>query len=620
MKLHILALLLTLAIAPAAAFAEGLEFAGVVGNSGAEGAAIVRTSVARSGGGVVIDASGKIFTGGGDRILALGPDGKRLWETPLPQKDWVLGGPTFAIGGKFLYFIAGTPLPYQGIENLLTCPWTLVEPNLCRTEMTPDAKAEVVWARERFVWDPVWVRQEISLSASPKGDKAYLGYGTSWNREGKFAVFEIGPGGIPSPLFEADVKGGRMSVDEDGNFFLGGDGQVRKVDRTGKPVAGFVPVALPGLGSAPTSFRGAVMLTAGCLWDGGHYGFLGRFTRDFKPAPGLVAQWAHALSWVAQVADGPDGTLYVKSNDALYVCKLVDNKLVLVRRFGSLPRVLGLVVTPEGRLGAGADTNSGLLWFDFAADSPAAAPVRCEYPGPLTPVFADRQFGLVGYGLQPGWLTRDHRPLPKDLCLLRFGAEPFKPDRQESQSVVQGRVESLPVTATRAGTYYFTADVSGMQVLRAPLGAPCAFTPVLGIEATAGHRVTSLAGLGGSHLVVALGGRLCVFEVRAAGTLKDAWEMTVFADGPEGAFGPELYVAASGARLLVADTQRHRVLVFAFGDSVGQAPKLVAQFGQTDRDGDDRGHLRLPTLISLAGEKAVVYDSGNQRIVKLRVK
>jgi hypothetical protein len=608
------------AYAASGALAAGLECAGIAGNSGGEGEAIVRTSVARSGGGVVVDASGRIFTGGGDRVLVLSPDGKRLGETPLPEKDWVLGGPNFAADGKFLYFIAGKPLPYEGLDTLLVCPWTLVEPNLCRMEMAPDAKAQVVWARERFVWQPTWIRQEISLAASPKGGKVYLGYGTSWNREGKFAVSEIGPAGTPSPLFEADVKGGRMSVDEDGNFYLGGDGQVRKVDRTGKAVAGFVPVGLPGLGTAPTNFRGAVMLTAGALWDYGHFGFLGRYTRQFKAAPGLVAEWAHALSWVAQVADGPDGTLYVKSNDALYVCKLVDDKLVRLKRFGSLPRVLGLVVTPEGRIGAGADTSSGLAWYDFAADSPAAAPVRSEYPGPITPVFADRQFGLVGYGLQPSWLTRDHVPPPLDICLLRFGTEPMKPDRQESQSLVQGRVASIPVAATRASTYYFTSDASGMSVLRAPLGVPCTFSPVAGVEATEGHTVTSLAGLGRSHLVIALGNRLCGCEVKAAGGLKDAWEIRRSADGPDGSFGNELYVAAADNRLLVADTQRHRVLLFAFGDNVGEAPQFIAQFGQTDREGDDLGHLRLPTLMSLAGEKAVVYDSGNQRIVKLRIK
>src|ERR1051325_8166080 len=86
----------------ASAGAVELQFAGVVGNSGNDGMWLVHSSVGRWSGGVVVDQQGRIFTGGGDRILTLNHDGKLLWQTPLPEKDWVIGGAQFTIGSKYL--------------------------------------------------------------------------------------------------------------------------------------------------------------------------------------------------------------------------------------------------------------------------------------------------------------------------------------------------------------------------------------------------------------------------------------------------------------------------------------------------------------------------------------
>jgi hypothetical protein len=49
----------------------------------------------------------------------------------------------------------------------------------------------------------------------------------------------------------------------------------------------------------------------------------------------------------------------------------------------------------------------------------------------------------------------------------------------------------------------------------------------------------------------------------------------------------------------------------------GNKPRLLAAFGQTDKPGNDLASLSHPTTISASGDRAVVYDSDNQRIVKL---
>ncbi|MDD5704937.1 MAG: hypothetical protein PHR35_03370 [Kiritimatiellae bacterium] len=79
-------------------------------------------------------------------------------------------------------------------------------------------------------------------------------------------------------------------------------------------------------------------------------------------------------------------------------------------------------------------------------------------------------------------------------------------------------------------------------------------------------------------------------------------------------FGKHLRFAVSGDRLLVADSDRHRVLLF---DSATRS--LLAQAGVTDTCGNGLRDLNGPTLVSLVNDRVVVADTGNQRVVKLVV-
>ena len=45
----------------------------------------------------------------------------------------------------------------------------------------------------------------------------------------------------------------------------------------------------------------------------------------------------------------------------------------------------------------------------------------------------------------------------------------------------------------------------------------------------------------------------------------------------------------------------------------------LAQAGATDKPGDSSWSLSAPTLVSLVKDRAVVADSGNQRVVRLVV-
>jgi hypothetical protein len=45
----------------------------------------------------------------------------------------------------------------------------------------------------------------------------------------------------------------------------------------------------------------------------------------------------------------------------------------------------------------------------------------------------------------------------------------------------------------------------------------------------------------------------------------------------------------------------------------------LGSFGTADSPGDDLTHVNTPTTLAACGDRAVVYDSGNQRLVKLRL-
>ncbi len=605
MRITLLLFTLGLYLTAHAAF----TFAGVVGNSGGEGPTVIRGAVARMSGGVAVDARGRVFTGGGDRILCLSRRGNLLWETRLPKPEWVLGGPTFAIAGRYLYFIAGKPVRYEGNYNYLWTPFTLVEPNLCRVDMILGAVPTVLAAPAAFGWLAPWWNGEVTVAAAPGGDTAYIGYTTASVTQGNYArdgyaVARVNADGTLMPLFHVPQSWGHMSVDEAGNFYLGGGGTVRKYDPAGQPVPGFTPTPLPSLGAVASGYSGAVMLTRDALWDMGHYGFVGRFTREMKPAPGALVQWEHALSFVAQIADAPDGDFYVKSDEALYVAAVVDDRLVLKKRFGSLPRVQCLVLTPAGYIGLGNDAR--LLWFDFADDACAAAPEKAEIPGPIAQGLPDGEVGLTTLAVNPGYAPQEYIPTPHGISLLSYAAEPPRSGSSRVQTLGTGEYNGRLTAIAHVGAWYFALDGDTHRVLRATAKEPCAFAPLAD-----GPTSSTLAVLANRYLLCAAGGTLTAYRVADDGTLTPAWTLP--------GFGDELYAAVSGNNLLLADTKHHRVLLYTVADHPETAPTPQAQYGETDHPGDDFAHLNAPTLVSLSGARAVVYDSGNQRVVKLRM-
>jgi hypothetical protein len=124
-----------------------------------------------------------------------------------------------------------------------------------------------------------------------------------------------------------------------------------------------------------------------------------------------------------------------------------------------------------------------------------------------------------------------------------------------------------------------------------------------------------LAVLGNGRLAVADGNAVVLFDIKGD-TATQVARLTAWGEQPDAHFGDELHLASDGKRLLVSDTARHRVLLF----DAGAFTKPLATFGVTDTPGDDRNHLNTPGTVSFCGNRAVVADLANQRVVKLVIR
>ncbi|MGE9297281.1 MAG: hypothetical protein ACQKBV_13445 [Puniceicoccales bacterium] len=83
-----------------------------------------------------------------------------------------------------------------------------------------------------------------------------------------------------------------------------------------------------------------------------------------------------------------------------------------------------------------------------------------------------------------------------------------------------------------------------------------------------------------------------------------------------GKFGSRLFLSASDGRVWVSDTDRNRILVL--DTATGKLTPLSGA-GETDTVGDAFGLFDGPEVIAANGTRAVVYDAGNERIVKLEL-
>jgi hypothetical protein len=287
---------------------------------------------------------------------------------------------------------------------------------------------------------------------------------------------------------------------------------------------------------------------------------------------------------------------HVPEHTYLAVWDADQQSIHLRQRYGSLPAVSAVTLSPDGWVNI--STEGIQFWWQF--DDAANAPPR----------FANHSAACTPGVFQDEWVSALAKSVPVTSrpALGRGTAEPAYGNPVPFTAV------GYAVDREPAKPQAYATDGTTNGIWRAAMDART-WTPAgwkLLMVAGGSVDVTGdIAVLGGGRLAVADDGAVALLELDGDG-LKLTQRLARWGNGDGDHFGGALRLAADGANLIVADTARQRVLWFDV-----RTLKLIAQAGQTDVAGTSVDAFDRPTAVATAGKRAIVYDAGNQRVVKL---
>ena len=553
---------------PGLVSAETLRNAGVLGNSGEQGATLVRFGAKTASGlGVVYDRYGSMWDRAGTGVLnRYAVDGRQLATYAIApggssgERDTItlVGDVVMLKLGKKLY-----TLPVSAPSG--TAP-TLLPVDVTRLSFnTHDGWAAAANGNAVFLVNATGEKRDVVTVESPVED------------------IDIGPeGGI-----YARVKGQMVRVDP-----------AASADQRGP---------WPSPGERPQWLADHWYASA---W----HGTIRRFTPDFSPDPGVVLGGASG-SFIGYVEGNHEmnnarglahlgGNLFAASGIEggihLLEWNEADQRFTIIRRISSLPVCKALAIDSKGRV-----WNNGGVW-DWS-DGPDA-PVKNSVPGADEP-------GLFGASMLAG----DVLVSPG----VRWGRPVLYVGKLDGPAGLSGNVDEL--TKTLVASTVVTVDKRLTVVVVDPTGRGVSF--FIGSDGKASGKavevalqgalplkaITSLASLGADTLLAGADGQVIEFT-RQAGVWSETRRWRLWDDGEDSHFGGVIYLTASEGRLWVADTDRQRVLCF---DAATRKP--VATFGVTDQAGGDLSALNRPQVLAANGRRGVVFDAGNQRLIQLEL-
>lgn len=264
--------------------------------------------------------------------------------------------------------------------------------------------------------------------------------------------------------------------------------------------------------------------------------------------------------------------------------------------------VSGMAIDPQGRITIGL----GKWDWDDGADSPISESGGPEFSGQPAMLENGSLAAAISRweGTRVGWMSG---PLGDD-------------NRTEDRSdYLPGGESPVSATAWRTGkaqrVLLINSKGNGTSV---QVGSDGQLQKVLGgfrLEVgVAIKRWASIATEGGNYLLAAGDSEIYRFSASDDGFISQG-QWSPASPNEKTQFGSMIMIASDAGLLWVADTTRHRVLCF---DLISR--RLVGQFGRTDTAGAGNDSLNRPTTIACRGARAVVFDSENQRIVKLSTK
>ncbi len=543
------------------AWAQTLVCDGVLGNSGEAGNTLVRFAGKEASGiGVVADKFGSLWDRAGlDALNRYAPDGRLLAQYRLPK------GATGA-GGQDKIALVGDLVVLKldaGVYSLaVDAPTGTAPKNL-------NIKATRISANSHDGW----------LAAANDVD-----------------VFLFNPAtGEKKPVSTLEVAPSFLEMGPDGAVYVATRGLVQKIgddtDNWPKKVNGdrlqWLDGAWWGHAYHSTVFRydGDFALAPGVVLGGGSGSFIGHLDENTEISNGrglaLARPGIYAVS-------GWNGVLHLLQWDA------EAQRMDIVRRIGSVSNCSGIGLDRAGNVW----WNAGSWKWGDQPDAPLQNGMTTDnisqavmLPNDVMAVVGERNGkaaifrGRLTTELDTEFVTPDWGRKTRYIAATTYLG--LKNERFLLVLTASGQARELSINPEGA----FRKDGGELTLQTA--------TPV--------KAWTSLAMKDDKTLLGAADGNI-IELARDGENWKESARWNSWGDQK---FGSQIWISADANRLWVSDCENNRVLCF---DPVSK--NFLASFGL--EKGDDLAHFDAPQSLTARGERAVVFDSGNQRLVKLR--
>jgi hypothetical protein len=539
---------------------------GVLANSGADGNTIVRYEGAEftengNGSGLAYDRLGALWAfGGTGNLLRLSLDGRMLGSYPLKAKkesrSLVLAGDILLVRiGDALYQL---PITSPSGTPLEPMPLKVKEISL----NSIDGKIGVVTLDGKVLLMDAASGMGEEIGAIAQGDRAN---------------------------FVALLPNGRVVVDGSFAYQAGKDrAELKTKLRSGFQIVGDYAYEL--------------------IW----HMTVSRRNLDFEPAPGVIYGGSSGYFIGSLPEDGelslPKGIAHLGGNRFavagpvgvihLVVFNVERQTFEVVRRLGGVHLPGPLVLDGRGR-----------TWYYSGfwewTDGPSHI-LRAET------AFASRDVdGMQGAVLPDGQLVFPfnfrgaaslmHRPFDED---DKKTSSPVKdqPKKPTGLALFMDGKERMALVVDASGSGALVNLAANGKVRKSEGGAKLELT-------SPKPKVTSLGVLPDGRFLAADNGSVVLLE-RSGKTLKEVSRWNSWGAGEAEKFGAEIFFDLEGSRLWVSDSAKNRVLLFDLDEG---HPTLAAAYTGEGL----QTPLSNPHRIDAAGDRAVVVDWGNQRLLKL---
>lgn len=561
--------------------AQELENVGILGNSGEQGSHLVHLGPIFKGlaMGPAFDHHGTLWDRSSkDTLIRLALDGRLISSHPIPDGDGGAGGNNsgeIAILGETLIIRPG------GTTQVATLPL--------------DAKAGT---------PATVIHQDIDRISRNSHNGLALAYRGN-------EILTLAPSGELQPLLT--LPEGTSPLAHDSAISFGADGEIYiltsaftlRYPASGKGEPEKLQVQLPGERTQ----------LVGNNWYGhAWHSTMRRFDLEFQPDPGVVLG-GNSGSFIGRVAEQREienarglaqinPALFAISGNKSGVIHLLEwqekkRQMSPVRRIGAITGDLAFTLVPDGTV-----LYDGAYWK--WNDGPTT-PLHDDPSSPGAILLThDKDQNLIGYGLawdKPAVFTGT----------ANGGVRNFRYDTPESANLTTSPVGIAEITAPPGKRSLLLLDPTGeLTTLNLTSeGNDLRYDSHHTTTPASPANWTSLANITPTKLLAATDGSIITLEPEGE-TWKETSRWNSWANDN---FGKTIHLTLDQKHLWVSDTENHRVLCFDL-----ESRKPIASFGKKSTPGNDLETLDRPTTISASGHRALIFDSANQRLVKLELK